>query len=102
MATGLDPLARRLERDPKRKLQLARIGRELWRAEAGICRTRDVVPELPRHWTRKIREAVDVVDIFHIGPVQQVEHLNTGFSLDTLGERNRSLQAHIDVIERIA
>src|SRR5439155_22293473 len=42
------------------------------------------------------------IHVQHVGPVEEVEHLNTGFSLDAFGERNLSLQAHIEVIERIA
>src|SRR5207302_10920724 len=50
----------------------------------------------------EICESMRVIHFQPVGPVEDVEHLNTSFSLDARGERNLSLQAHIDVIERIA
>src|ERR1700687_2805660 len=60
-----------------------------------------MVSELFWHRTSEIPEAVDVVDIQDIGPVEKVERLDAGFAMDALRERNHTLQAHIDIIERI-
>src|SRR6266436_5244791 len=57
-----------------------------------------MVAEVVGYWSRKIRQAVDVVYVLHVAPIQQVEELDAGFSLDSLGEGDHTLYPQIGVI----
>src|SRR5712691_11422922 len=57
-----------------------------------------MVAELLRQRASKVRQAVDVVYVLHVGPVEQVEELDAGFSLDPLSEGNDTLYPQIGVI----
>src|SRR5713101_4714820 len=95
-------LSRSLERDPKRQLNLPRRPHELRRAEAGISRRRDPVTDVLGHRPGKLGQPVDVVHVFHVHLVQEVEEFDAALALDFLIEVEAALNAQRHVGEIVA
>src|SRR5579864_8145197 len=61
-----------------------------------------MVPELSRHRPDKIGQSINVVYVFDVGPVKNVEEFNASLCLETFREGNDPLQTKISVVVRIS
>ena len=61
-----------------------------------------MVAKMTGYGSNEIPQPVDMVQIFHVGPVNNIEYFNAGFALHVLAEGNDALQAEINVIIGIA
>src|SRR2546425_10020245 len=94
--------ANRLKREPERKLYLPGRRDELWRSKSWVARTRDVVAELLRHRSGEIWQTIDVVNVFHIHTVKDIEYLEAEFAMNAVADRNDALQSEVRVVIGIA
>src|SRR5229473_3598789 len=89
-------------RDPERQLNLPRRPHELRRAEARVSRRRDAVTEVLGHRPGKLGQPVDMVHVFHVHLVQEVEEFDAALALDFLIELEAALNAQRHVGEIVA
>src|SRR5271154_987543 len=86
----------------ERKLQLPRRCHIFRIAESRIPRAADAILIVLRDRARKHRRAVNVVDLFYIGAIKNIESLKTEFALEAFAEWNHALQPHIGGVIRIS
>lgn len=73
---------------------------KVWRRKCRICGASNVVSVLARHRAKKIRGAVDLIDIQHVRVVEKIEGLHAGFRTEAFGDIEDPLQTNITVIIR--
>src|SRR5713226_6824870 len=89
--------SRSSEEDAERELDLTCRPNELGRSKARVCSRTNAIAELPGNCTRKISQAVDVIDIQNVNLIQEVEKFDARFSLDFLVEMKATLDAEVQV-----
>src|SRR5579863_908021 len=90
-----DPLARNLEIEPQRQLNLPCRSNETGRPESWICRACDAVTEFARNLSRENGGTVNRIDCVHVGTIEEIENFGAGFGFKLLSKSECFLKANV-------